>query len=115
MVARRGEDMTLALKQISSSSLVQLQLKAELSFTCTFPMMSVQGCMLSSLQRLPFCLFPLSWLQCSTVYRALSNLIFALTLAGLTERFISEITQFIICLILFSISKHPIPRAGRQE
>lgn len=52
MVATRGEDMTLALKQISSSSLVQLQLKAQLSFTCTFPMMSVQGCMLSSLQRL---------------------------------------------------------------
>lgn len=111
----RGEDMTLALKQISSSSLVQLQLKAELSFTCTFPMVSVQGCMLSSLQRLPFCLFPLSWLQCSTVYHSLSNLIFALTLAGLTERLISEITQFIICLILFSISKYLIPRAGRQE
>lgn len=39
----RGEDRTLALKQIFSSSLVQLQLKAKLSFACAFREMSVQG------------------------------------------------------------------------
>lgn len=38
-----GEGQTLALKQISSSSLVQPQLKAELSFACALPETSVQG------------------------------------------------------------------------
>lgn len=70
-------------------------------------------------QRLWFCSFPLSWLSalCSTVChaRSLSNFISALTLVHFTERYIFMITQLIICLMLFSVSKHLIFLAWRKE